>query len=42
MGAAYSTKGAALEANVLNTLGGQGWELVAAMDKNKYLLKRQR
>ena len=42
MGAAYSTKGEALEANVLNALGEQGWELVTASERNKYVLRRPR
>jgi hypothetical protein len=40
MGTAYSTRGAGLEANVLNALGSQGWELVTVADKSKYVLRR--
>jgi len=40
MGAAYSTKVAATEANVLNSLGEQGWELVAVTERSKYILRR--
>lgn len=40
MGTAYSTKAEAFEANVLNSLGEQGWELVTAPEKNKYILRR--
>jgi len=40
MGTAYSTKAEAFEANVLNSLGEQGWELVTAPEKNKYVLRR--
>ena len=40
--AAYSQKGTELEANVLNSLAAQGWELVAAPEKNKYVLRRPR
>jgi hypothetical protein len=40
MGAAYSTKAEAFEANVLNSLGEQGWELVTAPEKSKYVLRR--
>jgi hypothetical protein len=42
MGAGYSTDDAALEANVLNALGEQGWELVTASERNKYILRRPR
>jgi hypothetical protein len=40
MGAAYSAKAEAFEANVLNSLGEQGWELVTAPEKSKYILRR--
>ena len=40
MGAAYSTKEAATEANVLNSLGEQGWEIVAVAERSKYILRR--
>jgi hypothetical protein len=42
MKAAYSQKGTELEANVLNALAARGWEVVAAPEKNKYLLRRPR
>ena len=40
--AAYSQKGTELETHVLNSLAAQGWELVAAPEKNKYVLRRMR
>jgi hypothetical protein len=42
MGAAYSQKGTELEANIINSLAAQGWELVAAPEENKYVLRRPR
>ena len=42
MHAAYSQKGTELEMNVLNSLAAQGWEPVAAPEKNKYVLRRVR
>jgi hypothetical protein len=40
MGTAWSTKVAATEANVLNSLGEQGWEVVAVAERSKYILRR--
>jgi hypothetical protein len=40
--AKYSQRDAELEVNVLNSLATQGWELVAAPEKNKYVLRRPR
>ena len=40
MGAAYSAKAETFEANVLNSLGEQGWELVTAPEKSKYVFRR--
>jgi len=40
--AAYSQRGTELEMNVLNSLAAQGWEPVAAPEKNKYVLRRPR
>ena len=42
MHARYAQRGTELEANVLNSLAAQGWELVAAPEKNKYVLRRPR
>lgn len=40
MHARYAQRGTELEANVLNSLAAQGWEVVAAPEGNKYLLRR--
>jgi hypothetical protein len=42
MHAAYSQKGTELEMNIINSLAAQGWELVAAPEGNKYVLRRLR
>jgi hypothetical protein len=42
MNAAYSTEGAAFETSVLNALGAQGWELVTAPERSKYVFRRPR
>jgi hypothetical protein len=42
MGTAESSQGPALEANVLNALGAQGWELVTVAERSKYILRRQK
>ncbi|RPJ28956.1 MAG: hypothetical protein EHM35_13490, partial [Planctomycetaceae bacterium] len=40
IGTKYSQQDTELEANVLNSLAGRGWELVATPEKNKYVLRR--
>jgi len=42
MQAKYSQRDAELEVNVLNSLAARGWEIVAAPEKNKYMLRRPR
>jgi hypothetical protein len=42
MHAQYAQRGTQLEANVLNSLAERGWEVVAAPEKNKYVLRRPR
>ncbi len=42
MHARYAQRGTELEANVLNSLAAQGWEVIATPEKNKYVLRRPR